>query len=303
MMPNVAVVVPTCRGFNIPKQSIPVEWIIVHDKKLQEVEGDAMHIVAPEREFYGRGCDSIRSAGFLHAYKNGADYLLTVDDDCHIPPDWAEKHVEALSQELHPWWSTIEHARTRGMPYEQPPSKVAISHGVWDGVPDLDARTQQKLPHLRIVNYGRWQRIGAPFAQSSMNLGFRREVTPVMYQPNQGEGTPFDRFADIWGGMLAQYSLTKHNYAFLNGGAVVTHDRASNVEVNLVKEAPGAAVHEDFYKYIWTWYIKGSTLTKTYAQLAKHVGGYLATNDTEALYFERLSVNMLRWLQELGENI
>ena len=300
---RVTAVVPTCRGFVIPKQTIPVDWIVVHDKKLQDVGGDAIHITAPNRALYGRGCDSIRSAGFLRAYQDGADYILTVDDDCEIPATWAQEHVEALQQELHPWWPTIEHARTRGMPYAATPAKVAISHGVWDGVPDLDAKTQQKNPHLRIVNYGRWQRIGTPFTQSSMNLGFRREAACVMYQPNQGEDTPFDRFADIWAGVLGQYCLARHNYAVLNGGAVVTHNRASNVEVNLIKEAPGLATHEEFWRYVWKWDLKGPTLARTYALLAEHVSGFLGSNENEGIYFEQLARNMHRWLQELGEAV
>lgn len=300
-MPSVAVVVPTCRGFVIPEQTIPVDWIIVHDKKLQEVEGDAMHIVAPDKELYGRGCDSIRSAGFLKAYQNGTDYILTVDDDCHIPPDWAAKHVEALSQELHPWWPTIEHERTRGMPYKAAPAKVAVSHGVWDGVPDLDAITQRNNPTLRITNKGKWERIGIPFTQSSMNLGFRREVTCVMYQPNQGEGTPFDRFADIWGGLFAQYCLSKHNYGFLNGGAVVTHDRASDLAANLRKEAPGMVTHEDLWKYVWSSNARGRSLASTYNHLATHIHDFLGANEIEGVYFEMLSKNMSRWLKELGE--
>jgi len=300
-MKKVTAVVPTCRGFKIPEQSIPVDWIIVHDVKLQQVEGDALHIVAPEVSFFGKKCDSIRSAGFLKAYQNGADYILTVDDDCVIPYTWAEDHVKALSQELHSWWPTTPKARTRGTPYESKIAPVAISHGLWDGVPDLDARTQQKFPSLRITNYDSWSRIAAPFTQSSMNLGFRREVTCVMYQPNQGEGTPFDRFADIWCGVFAQYCLSKHNYAFLNGGAVVEHNRASNVDINLIKEAPGLSVHEDLWQYVWKWHIKGRFLASTYAHLAKHIEGYFGETLEQEKYFEQLSKNMLRWLKELGE--
>lgn len=302
-MPSVAVVVPTCRGFVIPPQTIPIDWIIVHDKKLQEVDGDATHIVAPDKAFFGRGCDSIRSAGFLHAYKNGADFILTVDDDCHIPFDWAAKHVAALQQELHSWWPTIEQERTRGLPYHSKVAPVAISHGVWDGIPDLDALTQRNNPTLRIINKGEWARIGVPFTQSSMNLGFRREATCVMYQPNQGEDTPFDRFADIWGGVMAQYCLDKHNYAFLNGGAVVTHNRASDLATNLRKEAPGLTAHEDFWKYLWGGHSRGRSLASTYGHLAEHVHDFLGTNETEGLYFEQLSRNMYRWLRELGETL
>lgn len=298
---RVTAVVPTCRGFKIPEQTIPVDWIIVHDRKLQDVDGDAVHITAPEKGFYGRGCDSIRSAGFLRAYLDGAQYILTVDDDCQIPPDWAEKHVEALQSIVHPWSFTVEDVLTRGMPYEGNPKAVAISHGLWDNILDLDAETQKACPALAGYKHeGKWKQIHAPFAQSSMNLGFRRAATPCMYQPNQGEGTPFDRFADIWGGMFAQYCLMQHGYAFMNGGALVTHDRASNVETNLIKERPGKEVHETLWECVFSMPMHGATPAHTYCMLAGKIENFFGNDDIQMQYFENLAANMRRWVHELG---
>jgi hypothetical protein len=259
---KVAAVVPTCRGFKIPEyQSIDVEWYVVHDREEREVVGDATHIVAPDPELYGSRCDSIRSAGFLAAYQSGADFILTVDDDCIIPYKWAEQHVEELRSSEPLWNYTVPTMRTRGIPYQQTPMSVAIHHGLWDGVLDLDARTQEQNPDLTWTHPDRGgYRIHAPFPQSAMNIGFRAEVVSVMYQPAQGEGSPFDRFADIWGGLLAQRVLSHHGYAFRNGGAIVYHQRASDCQTNKIKEAPGMKCHEEFWRHVWDFNDYGSNI-------------------------------------------
>ncbi len=297
MPAKVAAVVPTCRGFSIPVQSMDVDWIIVHDQKKRPVKGEATHIVAPDPEMYGQRCDSIRSAGFALAYERGADYILTVDDDCEIPKNWAHSHVDALHNSVHPWWYTTPDNRPRGLPYDVTSLPVAISHGLWNGMPDLDGQTQlgYEKYHLEpdVYHENKWQRIGTPFPQSSMNLGFRREVACVMYQPFQGELTPFDRFADIWCGLFAQKAL-EGQYVFMNGGACVYHRRASNAKANFKKEMPGRAEHETLWKDVWNIKVDGSVFER-YAQIA----GVVSLRDG---YFDKLTSNMLKWLELTSED-
>ena len=37
-----------------------------------------------------------------------------------------------------------------------------------------------------------------------MSLAFRIEALPLMYLPLMGEGQPYDRFDNIWGGVIAK---------------------------------------------------------------------------------------------------
>lgn len=291
--PIIAAVTPTCRSFTVPAQTRDVRWYVVHDEQERVVHGDATNIIAPDKSMFGRQCDSIRSAGFLQAYRDGADFILTVDDDCFVPLDWAEDHVKGLQRAVHPWWMTTR-VWTRGMPKEPEPMPIGISHGVWDGVPDLGADEQRRYPRLLIRNDGEWMRIHYPFPQSAMNLGFRRGVACVMYQPAQGPDEGFDRFADIWGGLLAQRCLSLHDYAAMNGGAVVYHTRASNVDVNLKKEEAGAKIHEHFWRFVWNFNRRGQTLEETYSMLADHVAKF------DGDYFKRTSERMHRWLTLLA---
>jgi hypothetical protein len=252
--PNVFCVVPTCRGFTIPEQSIPVTFVIVHDRQDHPVYGDdgsVVHIVAPDESMYGKCCSCIRSAGFMEAYKRGATHILTLDDDCLPTVTWAEEHVTALDRGLHPWSRTVEDSPypLRGEPSYARTLPVAVTHGLWSNVPDFGGDTQVAHPNVRFHLRNEWRRIHPPFALCSMNMGFRREVMPVMYQPFMGEGWPFKRHDDIWLGLLSQPILQRRGYSFLNGGAVVWHTRASNAPANRDAEVLGNEETER----LWQW--------------------------------------------------
>ncbi len=47
-------------------------------------------------------------------------------------------------------------------------------------------------------------RSGSYFPMCSMNLAWRPEFTAAMYFLLMGPDQPFDRFGDIWGGVLAK---------------------------------------------------------------------------------------------------
>jgi len=293
--PRIAAVVPTCRGFKVPEQTVPVKWYVVHDRERRNVDENGQevhHIVAPEPEMYGQRCDSIRSAGFLQAYLDGYDYVLTVDDDCFVPKWWAAQHSDGLSVPVPHWNFTVEGVYTRGMPRSGLLMPVALTHGLWNGVLDYSAFDM----HHAIVPYyhksNAWRRIHPPFAQSAMNIGFKRDVTQVMYQPAQGEGTPFDRYADIWGGMFAQKALSEHDWAFVNGGAQVYHERASSVEANKDKEAPGDRIHRELWQFVWSMDVRASSLVQSYCKIAARLRDFPVDSD----YFAKIGENMFRWV-------
>jgi hypothetical protein len=83
-----------------------------------------------------------------------------------------------------------------------------------------------------------WRKISAPFPMCGMNVGFRRAVLPAVYFQHR-----FLRHDDIFAGWFLERVLGVEGYGFVNGGAVVKHERASNAEINLLKERPGDAVN------------------------------------------------------------
>jgi hypothetical protein len=285
---EVAVVLPTCRGWSVPDQSIPVDWIIVHDRqrwKVKENEHNVRHIVSPDRTLYGEKTSAIRQAGLDAAYDAGNLYVLTLDDDCVVPYDWAESHVKALRGRVPVCWNTVpgQVIRGRTLDHDLP---VGISHGLWSGVLDYPAWWQvANNPGLVEIEDRGWERIPFPFPMCGMNVGFRREVLPAVYFQHQ-----FLRHDDIFAGFVAQRILELHGYGFVNGGAVVQHRRASNAEVNWKKEKPGDEIAKRLLDHISSFsgtYMDSAT---AFLYMAFHLEE-LNLNST----FQRMVQDMFRW--------
>jgi len=213
--------------------------------------------------------DCVRSYGIWKAWQRKPDMIVTMDDDC-LPPDnmpevwhfYADhwKHLKSWL-ELPGWQSTIGGVKARGEPYLTLNRKwpCAVSHGLWEGVPDMDAVWQLGVrdQHDRVELLDRVIPAGRYFAMCGMNLAFRAEIAPLMYFGLQGRSYPYDRFGDIWCGVLLKKVLDRFHLAVHSGKPHVHHARASDVWENLRKEQPGYEVNEKFWQAV-----DGVTLTK-----------------------------------------
>jgi hypothetical protein len=116
--------------------------------------------------------------------------------------------------------------------------------GLWNGVYDFDASTQlvlgKKTPRHRKMPIPK----GALMPVCVMNVCFKRKALPHYYQAPMYED--INRFADIWSGWEVKKWIDKNNLSMVNGYATINHNRASNPFVNLVKEARGVGINEDF---------------------------------------------------------
>ena len=123
-----------------------------------------------------------------------------------------------------------------------------LNHGLWCGVPDIDAETQIALgPHPGFTLIDQIIPRAQFFAMCGMNLAFRRVMLPAMYFLLMGPTWSFDRFGDIWCGLFAKAVADHLGFAVHSGAPYVVHERASDAKVNLKKEAPGYVVNE------WLW--------------------------------------------------
>jgi hypothetical protein len=298
-MSRVAVVVPTNRphrlaAFRKAWEGAPwTDIVVVYDGPRRECalawpaatiycwddyralgEGDAW--------IFSRGDSACRSFGFLQAVRRGAEYVISLDDDCHpLTADavatFPDEHLQNLERPPR-WVSSVPGLRVRGMPYGEdgmngagPP--VLISMGLWCDVPDLSAVETLALQSMRGVEQlgllSRFRpaggtRIASPhqfFSFCGMNFAFRRSALPVLYFPRMGEGSPYARFDDIWCGLLLQRICAFTGDLITIGEPWVRHTRASDVFDNLVKEAPGMAAHERYWKTIAGLPITGTTVT------------------------------------------
>lgn len=242
-----------------------------------------------------RNSDCIRSFGFWKAWQAGADMIVSMDDDVRpISAHFFGNHWEnlGLTVTLPAWQGTIGEAKARGVPYYNVGRKwpVAISHGLWEGVPDLDAVGQLNnlwRPPVELLNgvIG----VGRYFPMCGMNLAFTREVALLMYFGLQGGDYPYDRFGDIWCGVIAKKILDRFHLAVWSGTPHVKHERASNVWANLRKEQPGYEVNEQLWQRVDGIMLTGEYLRVCYSEVSS---AFQVDDDP---YFRKLGNAMAIW--------
>lgn len=320
---NISLVIPTIRNL-----SFLSEWgdrlkscdiIVVEDHPTKEIKtpkgpykslshyswADIRKEFGTDEWIFPRYNAGIRSYGFWKAYKNGADIIITLDDDCYpVDRDFVSRHVSNLSLKAPTSWTTTyphpDFVFTRGIPYAiRDRVPVKISHGLWTHHIDLDGITQKKHPHARFPTYPPLLTFipkGLYFPMCSMNLAFSRDVTVLMYfllmgKDSSGSAWGVDRFDDIWAGIFAKKIMDHLGYTVANGSPFVEHRKASDPDVNIKKEKKGIIINEK----LWQW-VDDLTLTKRtpvacYKELAQTI------TFPRTRYFMKLRQAMILWAE------
>lgn len=258
---TVAVIIPTIRpdrqqwmlqswGHLFDRHKCAVYW--VHDGPDPMVEGPhgcRRLSESPHRELIFNFNDGVRNFGFLTARQEcDPDVYITLDDD--VRPDGndpVQEHLDILGQSVPvTWMSSAGHGQfMRGFPYRvRNEAKVMVSHGVWKGVPDLDAMTALVTPSLKPDFYRGIVPKHAMFPVCGMNLAWTRQAARWVYFAPMGPSTPFNRFSDVWMGMELKRSLDDNGGALATGFSTVWHEKASDVWKNLEMEQAGLLAHE-----------------------------------------------------------
>ena len=262
-----------------------------------------------------RRTSACRSFGLLKALEGDADIIWTTDDDCY--PETARKGqyldligenlaaTVAYSDVMNGWWNTTAAHRIypRGYPYrirevERP---VMIHHGLWSNVPDLDGITQLAHPDFRLPPHQAVDVVpeGALFPFCIMNAAFRRQATPLMYmllmgKDPDGQHWGFDRFDDIWAGVLAKLTADHLGWAVTSGAPSVHHSRASDPHRNAALEKAGMAAHEDLWPYLRDVKLSGTTPGECYQEFAHAVNEY-GGDAPRTGYWNSLAAAMVAW--------
>jgi reversibly glycosylated polypeptide / UDP-arabinopyranose mutase len=222
-----------------------------------------------------------RCFGFLWAWWNGYDHVLTLDDDCH--PHGGQEHLAGLHRLAlagQPRWrSSVPGLRVRGIPYRNKGrlADVVCNVGLWSNNPDFDAPTSLVLGDgagfeppggSRVVPAGQYVPV------CGMNLFLERRALPLAYFPPMGEGSPFRRFDDIWAGVLLKRGLDHLGWRLAVGEPFVRHTRASDPFQNLTKEAGGIAANETFWEAVDALPLTASDPVAVAAELGKGLAGH-----------------------------
>jgi len=266
-----------------------------------------------------RRSDCVRSYGYFKAFNLGHKYILTLDDDCYpcVEKDglvydghgFLDAHIQNLEKRPSRWFNTLNSVKPRGIPFFNTGtgSQVIVSHGLWTNVLDYDAPYQLANPVPEKFSYDvRTVPRGQYFPMCGMNVMWRREATVLMYHMLMGQQLvggrhldklPFDRFGDIWAGIVMKRVADHFGYAVATGLPYIHHERASDPFVNLRKEAAGIQVNEQFWNVV-----DGVDLSESYATHSCYfqIGKAVAEFDDfpeHVPYFKDLGHAMQTWAE------
>lgn len=264
-----------------------------------------------------RRSDTVRSYAYWSAWRAGYEYIMTLDDDCYPAKGFEnlpKMHKQMLEGRTR-WYNTLNSVIPRGMPYfNRGQRDVYLNHGIWQGVLDYDAPHQLVDPAPEVFDHS--NRIvphGAYFPMCGMNVMWRSEMTVLMYHLLMGrsvkashaaygtkisgndqlEMLPFDRFGDIWCGILMKKVADHLGWAISTGTPYINHDRASNPFTNLRKEANGIEVNEWFWEKIDGVSLIGyRSAADCYYALGKAVSKFDGEHER---YWKKLGGAMMTW--------
>jgi len=222
-----------------------------------------------------RGTSAIRNYGTFKAMQRPTDMIWHLDDDCMPYPDGTTAlgtHKMRLDSDksFTRWRSTSRYDdHLRGMPYKTRGSvpAVVVSHGTWKKNPDYDAPHQLANP-FDFEPFDGLILQGQYFSMCGMNLAFKPEVAAAMYFAPSGGEHPYDRFDDIWMGIIAKRIFDHLRLYCYTGYPQIIHDRASDPFKNLIKEAPGIEANEGFWQWVDAITLKGTSIMECVYEIA-----------------------------------
>lgn len=215
------------------------------------------------QEFYQRlplKNECRRNIGYLAAWHDGAETLISIDDDNFpLEDDFIGGHSitgSNCSNEIYSdkkgYYNICEHLEMeparhvypRGFPFhlrdtrnealaQQPVSdhQIGVNAGLWLKDPDIDATTwlngtvrgtQFKGPAYTTLSQETWSPI------NTQNTSITRELMPAYICVPMGWNVPggkINRYGDIWGGYFLQALMKNTNYLVSFGDPVVDHRR------------------------------------------------------------------------------
>jgi hypothetical protein len=234
-----------------------------------------------------RGTAACRNFGFYYVWQEtSCRYILSLDDDVATRDGFMEGYAPLGERRTidtaggAEWLNTIglfddaPPCYARGFPFDaRVPSTTewslttapVVAHmGLWDGVLDTHAVDKQLFADYRVA----YEKLSLPrtlvrpasapcvsrFPFSSMNFGFVRDVLPAMYQiamrPRFLDRYALWRYDDIWAGYIVQTLAAKRGDACTLGAPVVAHQKAGDLQRELMGEHYGILMSPYLYAVV-----------------------------------------------------
>lgn len=223
---------------------------------------------------YPKGNGASRDFGFYVAWKNSdpGEIIIALDDDCEVyHQNFYDQVNGVLSKKKKPvatcegthlnilnlYKDVSDYIFPRGFPYSSrvnyqgmqlEPSesrKVTFCLGLWKGIFDVNGVDKIKGPEYshpdaKLKESSVIVENGKLISVCSMNMQFRRELIPAVYQlPMHVEVMPYwvvDRYGDIWGGFILKTLMDLKNEAMAFGEPMINHLRKGDYKTNIWQE-------------------------------------------------------------------
>lgn len=201
--------------------------------------------------------DNRRNIGYLISLEDGAEVVVTIDDDNWVCPDedfWGShsivgQHVRLRSVRVsNGWFNNCDllaleppvRVYPRGYPVslrwhdqvtvEQDEGRVVLNLGLWREDPDVDAVTRLAL---RVRSRGLKEEPvmlsqGTYTPINTQNTAVHKDAMPAFYYVLQGlglDGLFLDRYGDIWAGLFLKRAVDQIGDRVTVGRPVTVHNR------------------------------------------------------------------------------
>lgn len=288
-----------------------------------------------------RGNGACRDYGFLIAWRESSpgEVIVALDDDCLVKdPEWANRAEAALGDGSRPvvdtsalHWNVLDlydnapdQLFPRGFPYASRvgyeratwgparATKPLFHLGLWQGVFDVNAI--DKLEGPAFVHADARLRVasavvphGTLVSACSMNMIFRRELIPAVYQLPMAidvmPGWRIDRYGDIWGGFITKRLMDARGDAFSVGAPMITHLKEGNALRNTWQEHLCHLVNDEFIELLMAADLGGAVSSSSYLELYARLPEHFARAKASPLlrgYLEHLARCMDAWVCALA---
>lgn len=278
--------------------------------------------------------DNRRNLGFLAAVEDGAEVVVSIDDDNFpVDEDFIGGHavvgrtIEAPTVSAEGGWHNVFGSLDwepkvlvwpRGYPYSRrvvaasawtvSAASVHMNTGLWLGDPDVDAVTRIAI-HPMVRSFDGRQVLLAPDTYSpvnTQNTAVHRSAMPayyyvVMHQPMHG--SRLNRFGDIWSGFFAQKCAKTLGYSVSFGHPLVEQVRnVHDLFVDLREEFWGIVLTDLIASWITAVDLSGSDYSSVYGDLADKLLAFINgldhphVNQEVRDYFALVNGAMHAWL-------
>jgi Reversibly glycosylated polypeptide len=278
--------------------------------------------------------DHRRNIGFLMAFENESDFMISIDDDNICGSDgFIKEHSVVCQGELemqtvnstNGWFNICDlievqpqNVYPRGFPYrfrnqypeilsQEERGTIHVNAGLWLESPDLDAITWLANPARALSFRGQSVCLGretwSPI--NTQNTALNHDAIVAFYFVRMGyqiAGLQIDRYGDIFSGYFCQACVRHLGYRVRVGTPMVIHNRNThNYLRDLTNELACIWLIEDIAEWLRELKLEGRTYVETYLCLANAIeeavekfSGFI-WNDSTRGYFHQMAHHMRIW--------